>query len=42
MLFEESGIEARVVVKRGYRTVASKAELERRGFGSFVERKGGL
>src|SRR5215217_7178726 len=33
MLFEESGIGARVVVKRGYRTVTSKAELERLGFG---------
>ena len=33
MLFEESGIGARVAVKRGYRTVTSKAELERLGFG---------
>ena len=33
MLFEESGIRARVVVKRGYRTVTSKAEMERLGFG---------
>jgi Domain of unknown function (DUF3854) len=33
MLFEESGIGARVVVKRGYRTVTRKAELERLGFG---------
>jgi len=33
MLFEESGIGPRVVVKRGYRTVTSKAELERLGFG---------
>src|SRR3712207_9432733 len=33
MLFEESGLHARVAVKRGYRTVASKAELERLGFG---------
>jgi len=33
MLFEESGIGARVAVKRGYRTVKSKAELERFGFG---------
>lgn len=33
MLFEESGIGARAVVKRRYRTVTSKAELERLGFG---------
>jgi hypothetical protein len=33
MLFEESAIGARVAVKRGYRTVLSKAELERLGFG---------
>ena len=33
MLFEESGIGARVAIKRGYRTVTSKAELERLGFG---------
>jgi hypothetical protein len=33
MILEESGIGARVAVKRGYRTVASKAELERLGFG---------
>jgi hypothetical protein len=33
MIFEESGIRARVAVKRGYRTVTSKAELERLGFG---------
>ena len=33
MLFEESGIGARVAVKRGYRTVTSKAELMRLGFG---------
>jgi hypothetical protein len=33
MLFEESSIGARVAVKRGYRTVTSKAELERLGFG---------
>jgi hypothetical protein len=32
-LFEESGIGARVAVKRGYRTVKSKSELERFGFG---------
>ena len=33
MLFEESGIGAHVAVKRGYRTVTSKSELERLGFG---------
>lgn len=33
MLLEESGLGARVLVKRGYRTVASKSELERLGFG---------
>src|SRR5215207_8984930 len=33
MLFEESGIGARAAVKRGYRTVTSKAALERLGFG---------
>jgi hypothetical protein len=33
MLFEESDIEARVAVKRGYRTVTSKVDLERLGFG---------
>ena len=33
MLFEESGIGAHVVVRRGYRTITSKAELERLGFG---------
>src|SRR5215218_3194916 len=33
MLFEESVIDARVAVKRGYRTVTRKAELERLGFG---------
>src|SRR5919202_1605189 len=33
MLFEESCVSARVAVKRGYRTVTSKAELERLGFG---------
>jgi hypothetical protein len=33
MLFEESGIGARVAVRRGYRTVTTKAELERLGFG---------
>ncbi len=33
MLFEGSGIKGRVAVKRGYRTVTSKAELERLGFG---------
>jgi Domain of unknown function (DUF3854) len=33
MLFEESAIGARVAVKRGYRTVPSKAELEGLGFG---------
>src|SRR5918998_33473 len=33
MLFEESCLSARVAVKRGYRTVTSKAELERLGFG---------
>ena len=33
MLFEGSGISARVAVKRGYRTVTSKAALERLGFG---------
>ncbi len=33
MLLEESGIGDRVAVKRGYRTVKSKAELERLGFG---------
>ena len=33
MLFEDSGIEARVAVERGYRTLVSKAELERLGFG---------
>src|SRR5215204_2164889 len=35
MLFEESGIGARVAIKRGYRTVTSKAELERLGFGRY-------
>ncbi len=33
MIFEESCLGARVAVKRGYRTVTSKAELERLGFG---------
>jgi len=33
MLFKESGIGARVAVKRGYRTVTSKVDLERLGFG---------
>src|SRR5918994_2828422 len=33
MLFEESGVGARVAVRRGYRTVTTKAELERFGFG---------
>ena len=33
MLFEESGIGTRVAVRRGYRTVTTKAELERLGFG---------
>jgi len=33
MLFEESRLSARVVVKRGYRTVTRSAELERLGFG---------
>jgi Domain of unknown function (DUF3854)/Domain of unknown function (DUF927) len=33
MLFEESALGARVAVKRGYRTVTSKAELECLGFG---------
>src|SRR5215203_598010 len=33
MLFKESVIDARVAVKRGYRTVTRKAELERLGFG---------
>ena len=33
MLFEESGLAARVAVKRGYRTATSKSELERLGFG---------
>jgi hypothetical protein len=33
MLFEESGVGARVVVRRGYRTITTKAELERLGFG---------
>jgi hypothetical protein len=33
MLLEESGIGARVAVRRGYRTVSTKAELERLGFG---------
>jgi len=33
MHFEESGIGTRVAIKRGYRTVTSKAELERLGFG---------
>jgi uncharacterized protein DUF3854 len=33
MLFEESGIGARIAVKRGYRTLTSKADLERLGFG---------
>ena len=33
MLFEESGIGARVAVRREYRTVTAKAELERLGFG---------
>jgi len=33
MLFEESALGARVAVKRGYRTVTRKAELERLGFG---------
>lgn len=42
MLFKESGIEARVAVKRGYRTLASKADLESLGFGRLVEQKGGL
>ena len=32
-LFEKSGIGTRVAVKRGYRTVTSKAELEGLGFG---------
>lgn len=33
MLLEESGIDACLVVARGYRTVESKSELERLGFG---------
>src|SRR5215207_5218976 len=33
MLFEDSCLSARVAVKRGYRTVTHKAELERLGFG---------
>src|SRR5215208_7252334 len=33
MLFDESSIGARVALKRGYRTVTSKAELEGLGFG---------
>src|SRR5215208_8087691 len=33
MLFKESVINPRVAVKRGYRTVTRKAELERLGFG---------
>src|SRR5215217_2910130 len=33
MLFEDSCLSARVAVKRGYRTVTRKAELERLGFG---------
>ena len=33
MLLEESGIHPRLVVGRGYRTIQTKAELERLGFG---------
>jgi hypothetical protein len=33
MLFEESRLSARIAVKRGFRTVTSKAELELLGFG---------
>lgn len=33
MLLQESSISGRVLVQRGYRTVESKAELERLGFG---------
>src|SRR5215210_2253283 len=33
MLLEESGIGKQLVARRGYRTVESKAELERLGFG---------
>jgi hypothetical protein len=33
MLLEGSGIDVRIVERRGYRTVELKAELERLGFG---------
>jgi hypothetical protein len=38
MLFEESRLSARVAVKRGYRTLTRKAELERLGFGRSQRR----
>jgi hypothetical protein len=38
MLFEESRLSTRVVVKRGYRTLTRKAELERLGFGRSQRR----
>jgi hypothetical protein len=34
MLLDESGIDLRLVEQRGYRTVESKADLQRRGFSS--------
>lgn len=33
MLLEDSAIDARMVIRRGYRTIEQKAELERLGFG---------
>ena len=42
MLLAESGIDPRLVASRGYRTVGTKAELERLGFGRSQRNVPGL